>query len=173
MRRITMTVVVCSLLVAGCEPPPSSPKTPAGKPDSSGRPPAPLFPIPATEAATGKEAGSGTAKPDVVREKAVVGVGKKGRDYEPGLVTTPVAVYFRGPQMMVFNIQIPSAMKMYYGVNGHFPKSHDEFMKIMAENQIKLPDLTPGQRYIYDAEAAAKMRSWDPADPPLLVEHER
>lgn len=176
MRWTFSIAVVASLLVAGCEAPPSSPSAPSGSQakDSAPAPPPVIGARPKVSAP-----GTGTAQtspaeagPGVVREKAVVGVGKKGRDYEPGMVTTPVSIYFRGPQMVAFKIQIPYAMKMYRGANEHFPKSHEEFMqKIIKENQINLPELPAGQRYFYDAKKAAEMQSYDPADPPLFVEH--
>jgi len=178
MRWIFSIAAVAGLLVAGCEAPSSSSSGPGGSQakDSAPAPP-PLVGAPGKTATAGSgatqtPAGSTTAEPGVVREKAVVGVGKKGRDYEPGLVTTPVSIYFRGPQMMAFRIQIPDAMNKFKGINGHYPKSHEEFMqKIIKENMIKLPDLLPGQRYVYDAKKAAQMRTYDPADPPLFVEH--
>jgi len=183
MRRTLSVLLMAGLMAAGCGSPSTSSNTDSSKkPDSSATPTTTppdddgdLFSALSDAASVGVQSeGKPDAKPEVVREKAVVGVGKKGRDYEPGMVTTPVAVYFRGPQMMVFNIQIPHAMKLYRGVNGHFPKSHEEFMqKIIKENQIQLPELPPGERYVYDPEKAAGMTSYDPADPPLFVEHEK
>lgn len=82
--------------------------------------------------------------------KADSGVGAKGQGYGPGLVTTPVATYFRAQEQIVFRIQIPDAMRLYKATNGHAPKSHEEFMeKIVNENRIRLPELPPGHRYRY------------------------
>ena len=170
MRRTLTTLLLAGVLAVGCGSPSTSPKTPAPGQQASGGPRKPP-PMPPTLPTAGTQP---ETRPEVVREKAVVGVGKKGRDYEPGLITTPVAVYFRGPQMMAFKIQIPHAMNIYRGVNGHFPKSHEEFMqKIIKENQIQLPDLPPDEHYVYDPKKAAEMRTYDPADPPLFVEHEK
>jgi hypothetical protein len=172
MRRVVVFAVpaIAALIVSGCGAPPSS--TPAAKTDQAKGPgpkPPPLPPGP-VQAVPGGSPATQPASPDVVHEKAVVGVGKKGRDYGPGLITTPLSVYFRAPQMMVFNIQIPDAMNKYRGVNGHFPKSEKEFMeKIIKENEIQLPELPGGERYFYDAERAAQMRTYDSADPPLMV----
>lgn len=83
-------------------------------------------------------------------QKADVGVGKRGRGYGPGLVTTPVATYWAAKEMIAFRVQIPDAMRLYKAANGSAPKSHEEFMeRIIKENNIRLPDLPPGQRYVY------------------------
>jgi hypothetical protein len=94
-------------------------------------------------------------------QKADVGVGAKGRGYSPGLITTPVSVFFRTQERITFQIAIPHAMNLYKASNGSAPKTHEEFMeKIIKEQRIKLPDLPQGQRYIYD-----------PAKEELMVEH--
>ncbi len=106
-----------------------------------------------------------------VHQPATVGVGKKGRGYGTGPIATPIAAYFSTRQRMVFDIQIPSAMNIYRAQNGHFPKSHEEFMgKIIKENSIRLPELRSGKRYVYDPDKAAKMSTYDPKDPPLMIE---
>jgi len=108
--------------------------------------------------------------PRMVREKAVPGVGEKGQGLGTGPVATPIAAGIRAEEKITF-MQITTSMKLYRALNGHFPKSHEEFMKeIIRANGIRLPELPPGQRYVYDAEKAAKMSSYDPNDPPLLVE---
>ena len=85
-------------------------------------------------------------------------------------ISTPVATGFRAEQKIRF-LQIVQPMQMYRVEHGHFPKTEEEFMeKIIKANSIKLPELPPGERYVYDAEKAAKMTHYDPDDPPLLVE---
>ena len=174
--RWTLTIAaVAGLLAAGCGAPSSTPSGPGGSQAKDSAPAAPPLArgLPETTPPDGgtAETSPDEGQPGVVREKAVVGVGKKGRDYEPGVITTPVSIYFRGPQMMAFKIQSPSAMNLYKGVNGHYPTSHEEFMqKIIKENQINLPELPGGKTYVYDPKKAAEMRSYDPADPPLFVE---
>ena len=106
-----------------------------------------------------------------VRQPATVGVGKKGRGYGAGPIATPIAAYFSTKQRMVFDIQIPSAMNTYRALNGHFPKSHEEFMKkIVKKNSIRLPELRSGKQYVYDPDKAAKMSTYDPQNPPLMIE---
>lgn len=176
-----------ALWAAGCEQPGSGPAR--SNPSDLPAPAARRQPLPSTDrpdslpsvqgdkTPSGQATGPGgvqptaEAAPGMVREKAVVGVSPKGQGYGGGLITEPISVYFKAPQMVVFRIQIPHAMNLYRGVHGHFPKTHQEFMeKIIQENGIQLPPLPPGARYVYDPQKAAQMQQYDPADPPLLVE---
>jgi len=104
------------------------------------------------------------AEPEVmVREEAAIGAGKKGHDYEPGIVTTPVKAYFTAKEEIAFNIQIPYAMQLYKALNDTTPKTQEEFMdKIVKENAIELPELPEGHHYVYDPDTAQ-----------LMVEHPR
>jgi len=87
-----------------------------------------------------------------LRSKAEVGVGAKGRNYGMGPVATPIAAYFRTKERLAFDIQIPHAMQLYKAMHDNQgPKTHEQFMKeIIQENQIRLPDLRKGDRYLYD-----------------------
>ena len=83
-------------------------------------------------------------------QKADVGAGKRGHGYGMGPVATPAATYWRAQEAIAFRIQIPENMKLFKATNGYAPRTHEEFMqKIIKEGQIKLPDLPPGQRYVY------------------------
>jgi hypothetical protein len=96
-------------------------------------------------------------------EVAKVGVGAKGRDYGgPGFITTPIQEYFRTGDRIAFEIQIPNAMKLYKAEHDNKgPKTHDEFMNIIVkENGVQLPELPPGDEYVYD-----------PKTEQLLVKH--
>lgn len=98
------------------------------------------------------------AQNDPVREEATVGVGRRGRGYGPGLVTTPIATYFRSRERITFTIQIPHALNLYRATTGEMPKTYEEFTeKIIKPNRIDLPDLPPGDRYIWDAEKGQLM----------------
>ena len=112
--------------------------------------------------------------PGPSQRPAKVGVGAKGHGYGSGPVTTPIAAYFSTRERIVFDIQIPSAMNTYRALHGRFPKTHEEFMeKIVRENRIRLPKLRAGERYVYDPQKAAKQSTYDPQDPPLVVERTR
>ncbi|NQU21896.1 MAG: hypothetical protein HQ567_11490 [Candidatus Nealsonbacteria bacterium] len=102
--------------------------------------------------------------------KATPGVGKRGRDYGAGPISTPVAAYFTTKERLQF-MQVVQPMQIYRVQHGHFPETHEEFMKeIIEANSLKLPELPAGERYVYDAKKAAEMSDYDPKDPPLLVE---
>ncbi len=54
-------------------------------------------------------------------------------------------------KQMVINYQIPQAMREFKAANKRAPKDNDEFMeKIIKAHIIQLPELPPGERYIYD-----------------------
>ena len=177
-------LAVCLLLgTAGCGTPASQPDTSKQiGPMTAARRVQPA-PAPPGEGATSPAdargpAGSGVRSsiglpeppPGSLRQKADVGISPKGQGYGGGLITEPISVYFKAPQMVVFRIQIPHAMNLYRAQYGHFPKTQEEFEKLLKENGIQLPPLPPGARYVYDAQKATQMQQYDPADPPLFVE---
>ncbi len=51
-----------------------------------------------------------------------------------------------------FDVQIPAAMKLHKASNDNkAPATHEEFMeKIIKPGRIDLPQLPPGERYLYD-----------------------
>lgn len=133
-------------------PPPSAPAAPVSQSASTPPAPAPTLAAP-------------TNAPEVEnREVAEAGVGEKGRGYGgAGFVTTPIEAKFRVEQRIVFEIQIPEAMKLFKAndKNNKGPKSDAEFQrKIIEANSIKLPELPAGDSYIYD-----------PATEQLMVRH--
>jgi hypothetical protein len=143
----------------GAPVPPPPPAAATGTSAAPGQPLPPPPPPADSQAATPPPPPSAAAQPpapadDMIRQKAEMGVGKKGRGYEQGLVTTPVAAYFGVRERIVFEIQIPEAMKLYKAMNDFKgPKTHEEFMeKIVKANSIKLPELPNGHRYVYDPE---------------------
>jgi hypothetical protein len=134
--KINMALLLGIIAVAGCEPPP---KKTAPAPVSE----QPMQPAPTEQVEAG------------------VGVGVKGRsldEYE-GAVVTPAKSYFAVKERVVFEIQIPRAMQLYEASNdGKAPQSHEEFMqKIVEENQIALPKLPEGHRYVYDPQTKQLM----------------
>lgn len=89
---------------------------------------------------------------------AGVGVGAQGKGYGDGIVTTPVATLFTVKETIAFKIQIPQAMKFFEAQNNRKPTSNEEFMeKIIKDNQITLPELPAGEKYIYDPQAGELM----------------
>lgn len=163
------------LLLTGCETEPPTPvvltpapaapvaQAPAAEPVAAATP-ATTLPVPATPAAaqpSPPQSPAPAADQPMETKKAEAGVGVKGRDIPTQLGTTAIKQYFRIPEKTVFDIQIPSALNLYTAEKGHGPKTHDEFMEqIIKANQIALPQLPQGERYL-----------WDPQKQELLVEH--
>jgi hypothetical protein len=147
----------CDQFVASPAPAPATPAVPAQPtlPSSGGI----LAPGGFDEMA--KPVNSGPAlnppanAPPVTQEAAGVGSGIKGRSLEePGtvrLIAEPAIAYFRTKERLVFEVQIPQAMNLYKATEGKAPATHDEFMQMIIQaNQINLPALPQGQRYVYD-----------------------
>lgn len=112
-------------------------------------------------AAAGEDTAAAAGEAATVQTKADVGVGKRGRNLGQGIVATPIAAYFAAKEQIAFRVQIPEAMKLYKATNGYAPKSHEEFMKeIIQANNIPLPELPTGHRYLYN-----------PQQEELMVEH--
>jgi hypothetical protein len=135
--------VACALL-AGCEDPDAGPPIAA--------PPAAAQPV-ATAPATPDPASQPVAtQPQVERQKAEVGVGRKGQGYGGGIITEPLHQYFAGKDRITFEIQIPEGMKLFQAEHNRYPKDMAEFQRAILEPAgIRLPDLYPGDKYVYDA----------------------
>lgn len=91
------------------------------------------------------------------RVRAEVGVGRRGQGYGGGIITEPIRARFRIEDKLRFD-QIQQAMSLYKATNERYPKTHAEFMKeIVQANNIPLPELPPGERYVYDPKTAELM----------------
>ncbi|MEM8681446.1 MAG: hypothetical protein AAGF97_19035 [Planctomycetota bacterium] len=91
------------------------------------------------------------------RVKAETGVGKKGRGYGGGIVSEPIHAYFRTGQRIQF-LQMEKGMKEFRAIHDRLPESHEEFMeKIIEEYGVTLPELPPGESYVYDPEQGELM----------------
>jgi len=133
-------------------PPPSpaeTPRRPVAMPPGIASPDDVMQTQPSPPAATPQPV---PTEPAVTAVPAQVGVGQKGRTLgQPGFLTTPVYVYFRSQEMVAFRIQVPQAMQLFKATNGRAPQSHEEFWReIIEANAIRLPQLPPGHRYVYD-----------------------
>lgn len=105
-----------------------------------------------------QEAPQPTPQPE--RRKAEAGVtgrGNYGSGFGGGLGTTALSTRVRVQEKLEF-LQVDDALRLYKASNGELPKSHEEFMeKIIKANQIHLPQLQPGDKYIYDPEKGQLM----------------
>ena len=140
MRFVTWCLLIVVAVLAGCEA-----KTPETIEETSHT--AEMQVVPAPE------------QPATEQVEAEVGVGAKGRslDNEDGVLTRglvePARSLFATRERMVFEVQIPQAMQLFEATEGRAPQSHDEFMqRIVQANNLRLPELPQGQRYVYDPE---------------------
>jgi hypothetical protein len=99
--------------------------------------------------------------------------GKKSRA-AGGYLGAVAGARFYAEHSMIFN-NMKHALELYNGTEGRYPKSHEEFMKVIIQaNQIALPALDPGVEYIYVPEDH-KLKVWRPEDaetPPVAIEEE-
>ena len=94
-----------------------------------------------------------------MREEARVGVGKKGRGYGGGIITEPIRQRFLLQDRLTLD-QVKHAMKLYRAQDprGKGPRSQEEFMeKIIHVNNLRLPELPRGERYVYDPKTEKLM----------------
>jgi hypothetical protein len=85
------------------------------------------------------------------RKKAKAGVTGRG-NYGGGMGTASLSALVRVQEKVEFQ-QVEYALKLYKAQHGELPKSHEEFMdKIIKFNNIKLPELQPGDEYLYDPD---------------------
>ncbi|WP_164104183.1 hypothetical protein [Candidatus Laterigemmans baculatus] len=122
-------------------------------------PPDPQEPPAEASAVPAPDAAPEAAAPAVEQpRRAEVGVGRQGRslDDETGVgrvIAQPAVSLFAVRERAVFDIQIPKAMQLFEATEGRKPKSHEEFMqRIIAANQIQLPELPTGSEYRYEPD---------------------
>jgi hypothetical protein len=99
---------------------------------------------------------------DTTQVKAEAGVGAKGRRLDnPNLnkmIVTPARTLFRVQERLVFEVTVPHAVQLFEASNGRRIKSHAEFMEqVIRANQIQLPELPAGQRYVFDPDSGELM----------------
>jgi hypothetical protein len=135
-------LVLVSVTAVGCMPQPMAKK-------QSDAPATPATPAPVEVTVAD---GSVTA-PATETVEAKAGVAKQGRslDNESGIVVEPVKQLFAFKEKSVFDFQIKPALDLYKATNGKGPQTHEEFMEqIIKANNLQLPELPAGQRYVYD-----------------------
>jgi hypothetical protein len=169
-RSWTYLLLACGMIATlGCDETPTLPpqaERPAAanlpsaptQPTAAAPAAAPTAPAPPAAAAPPQVAaaplpdGDPAAGPGIDREKAVRGSGVKGRKYGGGIVTEPVRQYFRLQQATVYEIQIPHAVNLFKAEHDRLPKDWAEFKReILDPASIVLPELPPGERYVWDA----------------------
>ena len=77
-----------------------------------------------------------------------------------------VAAAHRSARERVEDLAMTSAIRLFWGTEGRYPESHEEFMeKVVKANQMRLPPIEEGYEYQYDPEDQTlyKVRIEDPA----------
>ncbi len=150
MRTLVAVAILAVLGLTGCsgEDPFDTGSTRSAAPESMG-----------ITTDTVESAGAPVSKqesPAPKREEAKAGVTGRG-DYGGGFGTASLAARVRIQEKMEF-LQVDQALNLYKATNGDLPKTHEEFMeKIIKANQINLPTLREGDKYIYDPEKGQLM----------------
>ena len=148
--------LVFLVTMAGCGPNADSrPTTPVPPADGAVAPPPP--PPPAAPVATSP---APTTAPPSQATVVTADDPVKGKRYGGGIITEPLHQRFHIAHRIIFEIQIPDAMRLYKASdpNNRGPKSHEEFMeRIIKENGIELPKLPAGNEYFFDAESEQLM----------------
>jgi len=87
---------------------------------------------------------------DVVKAEPFAGKVKRN---EAGVITTPINAYFSAKQQITFG-QIRNGLKIFQSINGRKPKDINEVMtRIVKPRGLILPELQPGDKYIFDPDA--------------------
>ena len=88
--------------------------------------------------------------------KAEGGVGKRGQGYGGGIITEPVRQYFVLQDRIKF-LNMQNTLKNYRAEhNNQNPPTIQEFVdQILTPTGVILPELSPGQFYVYDPSAKA------------------
>ena len=130
MTNQSVVILACSLLLIGCGP------------------------LPETADKT-SEADAGNQP---ARRVAEAGVGKQGKSLSgKNILSAPVKALFNARQQLEF-AKVTQALQLYQASNGHYPKSHEEFMsEIIEPNMIQLPELPTGERYQFDPQTGELM----------------
>jgi hypothetical protein len=111
--------------------------------------------------AADKAAAEAAAKPPMPDQVAKAGVGVKGDSLDSvspnspgGIIAQPAKTFFKVKERIVFEIQLPKQMDLFKASNGRPPKSHEEYMREVVTDSIKLPELPRGMVYRYHPDTA-------------------
>jgi hypothetical protein len=81
-------------------------------------------------------------------------IGRKGQGYGGGIITEPLSQYFQIQTRIEF-LNLKNWLKNFWALNNNrSPPTVAEFdQKILKEAGVSLPELSPGQFYVYDPGA--------------------
>jgi len=143
-------VFLCSLFVNGCD---------LAQPQQQGQRAQPIVqndPLP-VEMPVEHNVPPQDAEDDTVLVRAEVGLGPRGHyatatsEHPMGIVTAPISAMFRTRERVSFFLPMEQAMNFFRATHDRLPASHEEFMEqIIRANHLQLPELPPGQEFVYD-----------------------
>ncbi len=139
MKRLSLLTVIAVLVFVGCN---------KGKDDAGGKPTA-------NQGSAANGSPDGQNPVDTVLEKVNPGQTGKGQD-EPTnpvgkIIRTPINSLFRA-QDRIKAIQIDKQVQLDKLQNGPYKDAQDYINRVLTPLQIKLPDLGPGERFVFDPE---------------------
>lgn len=112
-------------------------------------------------AKTMPETASATEPQNENLQRAEVGVGKQTQQVSraaSAIGLYPLTAFCRTQERIVFEIQIPHALKLFHATNERFPNSFEEYQQeILQPSQIKLPELPANREYLYLPETGELM----------------
>jgi hypothetical protein len=83
--------------------------------------------------------------------------GVQGQGYGGGLITEPVHQFFSMRNLITWD-QIKHDMDIWQAIHNRWPKDAQEFQKeILEPAAIELPELPPGNRYVYNPKSGELM----------------
>ena len=84
------------------------------------------------------------------RVEARPGIGKASQKVGGGLFGKKIQAGIQVREKVQLDVALKHQLDLYRATHGSFPKTEDAFWKFVEENQIKLPKLPAGQKYVYE-----------------------
>lgn len=153
MTACTRWIALASLFVAlsGCEvtelpdAPPEAPAPAAEAPDAG---PPKVATAGGTMVEDDAPPVSDTPRPFDVRDPIRGRASREAGGYLGAVGNSRFAAEYK-----IIMANVTHALNLYWGSEGEYPKTHEEFMeKIIKFNQIQLPELPPDREYVYVPE---------------------
>jgi len=140
-------VFLCSLVISGCD---------LAQPQRQGQGELPIVqndPLP-PEVPVEQHVPPQDAEDEAVLVRAEVGLGPRGHyaaNSSTVIITAPISAMFRTRERVSFFQPMEHAMNLFRATHDRLPASHEEFMEqIIRANHLRLPELPPGQEFVYD-----------------------
>lgn len=147
MRAIIFVACILGISLIGCDLAEPQPReNPATPPEAlaavNPEPVAPAAPAPIPAEPTNER---------VEIQQGFTGKGQYGPSGVMDVITVPISQHFSARERTML-MSLEHAEKLYKAANDDkLPNTHDEYMeKIITDNMIKLYDLPPGERYVFD-----------------------